>query len=71
MGGLGEDIKNLRSNFPELNNDYFLFLKSEDKFHSKFVLIDDKIAWITSCNLLSYSYKELSHYEIICQVNVR
>ncbi|MFX0172515.1 MAG: phospholipase D-like domain-containing protein, partial [Candidatus Hodarchaeota archaeon] len=37
-------------------------------FHSKFVIIDTKIAWITSCNLLSYWYTDESPQEIFCEL---
>jgi len=67
-GGLGDSISNIKSKYFSLNSENLLFLKGSEDFHSKFVLVDDQIAWITSCNLLSYYFHESSSQEIICEI---
>jgi len=68
-GLLGDEIENLKEKFPIFKNENIVFIKSRERFHSKFFIIENKYAWITSCNLFSYQYTEKSPTESICKLN--
>jgi len=67
-GRLAEQVPDITSRFPVFRNDNISFVRSIKPFHSKFLLIDNKSAWITSCNLGSYWYDETSPDEIVCKL---
>ena len=63
-----KSIEDFKQKFPIFDNENITFIRSEDPFHSKFVIIDTTYIWITSCNLLSYWYDQTSPEEIICEL---
>lgn len=67
-GLLGQPIEEINRKYPILTHSNVKLISCEEKFHSKFVIIDARSAWITSCNLLSYWYGEDSPAEIICEL---
>lgn len=67
-GGLGEPIKSLNRNFPLFQMEGFSFVEAQEKFHSKFIIIGDNSAWLSSCNFLSYWYDDSSPREIFCEL---
>ncbi|MFX1570412.1 MAG: hypothetical protein ACFFCV_18780 [Promethearchaeota archaeon] len=67
-GTLAEQVPDITSKFSIFQNDNISFVRSIKPFHSKFLLIDNKSAWITSCNLGSYWYDETSPDEIFCKL---
>ncbi len=68
-GLLGNEVEELKEKFPIFKNENVAFIKSREQFHSKFLIIDNFYAWITSCNLFSYQYTERSPAETICELN--
>lgn len=67
-GLLGSEIQNIKNECPALSNENILFVRSREKFHSKFLIIDNTHAWITSCNLFSYQYTDEAPTESICEL---
>lgn len=67
-GRLAEQVPDITSRFPIFQNDDISFVRSIKPFHSKFLLIDNVSAWITSCNLGSYWYDDTSPDEIVCKL---
>ena len=67
-GLLGNEIQNIKDKLPILSNENVIFAKSREKFHSKFLIIDNIHAWITSCNLCSYQYTNTAPTESICEL---
>jgi len=67
-GNLGRGIEDPRDQFPILKEDWISLIRSNTQFHSKFLIIDNEIAWITSCNLLSYRYDSSSPKEMVCEI---
>ncbi len=68
-GLLGNEVEELKEKFPIFKNENVAFIKSREQFHSKFLIIDNYYAWITSCNLFSYQFTERSPKETICELN--
>ncbi len=68
-GLLGENIEDIKQKYPLFQTKNVSFIKSLEKFHSKFLVIDQDFAWITSCNLFSYWFNRTSPQEIICELH--
>jgi phosphatidylserine/phosphatidylglycerophosphate/cardiolipin synthase-like enzyme len=66
-GGLGEESPDVFKEITSIVDQSIILIKGKDLFHSKFLIIDNQIGWITSCNLLSYYYSEKSPEECICE----
>ncbi len=67
-GELSDQIQDLTEKFPIFLNDNISFVRSLKPFHSKFLLIDNVSAWITSCNLGNYWYEDTSPDEMFCRL---
>lgn len=64
-GGLGDKPLNImKSSF--IAQDNIWFVESNSKFHSKFLIIDNSVGWITSCNIINYGYTQNNPMEDYC-----
>jgi phosphatidylserine/phosphatidylglycerophosphate/cardiolipin synthase-like enzyme len=68
MGMFGEKGPKLIQSIPFFQRENVSFLESTMVFHSKFVIIDNNYAWITSCNLMSSQFINSSPEELVCEL---